>query len=109
VRGLVPYPPVRTMLRLEITGSEARDFSYLEHLFSDFLSLKLVDSTAAASDLWAREEEDSLAGIFLRNLRSRMVDACPEEKQMLQAAAAFGLAALENREQPSVNNGGDAA
>lgn len=103
-RDMVPYPPVLTLLRLEVTGTQPRDFSYLEHLLSDFLALKLVDSTSPAADIWAREKENSLAGLFLRNLRAKMEGASPEEVRKIEAAAVFGLAALENRDQPSFRN-----
>ena len=45
--------------------------------------------------LWARSGEDSLTGLFLRTLRSGAL-----EGDGLELAARFGLAALENGEDP---------
>ena len=57
-----------------------------------FYSVSLRDHTRERRDLWARANEDSLTGLFLRALRSEGEDA--------ELAARFGLAALENGEDP---------
>ena len=59
-------------------------------------ALSLRDRTRAGRDLWARMEEDSLTGLFLRSMAAR----CQKEpdNDMLQQAVRFGLAALENGE-----------
>jgi hypothetical protein len=49
-------------------------------------------------DLWAREKEDSLTGLFLRDMRRRMSAAQGEELATLERAVRYGLAALENGE-----------
>ena len=53
----------------------------------------------AAEDVWARAEEDSLRGLFLRELRRRLSEASSEEERhTIQQAARYGLAALDRRD-----------
>ena len=61
---------------------------------------QVVDTTLPAMDLWGRLEEDTLAGMFLRNMKKRMTAATPEELPLLERAVRFGLCALEGREEP---------
>ena len=57
------------------------------------------DHTRVPQDLWGREGEDSLTGLFLRDMRRRIEDAQEEtERATLEKAVRFGLAALENGE-----------
>lgn len=56
------------------------------------------DHTRVPRDLWAREGEDNLTGLFLRQMRRRIENADPEERPTLEKAVRFGLAALENGE-----------
>jgi hypothetical protein len=52
-----------------------------------------------AEDIWARAEEDSLRGLFLRQLRQRRQGAESEaERETVDEAARFGLAALDHRD-----------
>lgn len=67
---------------------------------SYFYSASLRDQTQLSQALWARMEEDTLTGLFLRNMRQRMEDAPEEEHPLLERAVRFGLAALEGREEP---------
>ena len=62
-------------------------------------SVTLRDRTRVPRDLWAREREDSLTGLFLRDMRRR-IDAAGDdgERSVLEQAVRFGLAALENGE-----------
>lgn len=63
-----------------------------------FFHVELRDQTALPSSLWARAEEDSLTGLFLRELRARLDGAEEAERDKLLLAARFGLAALEGGE-----------
>ena len=64
-----------------------------------FYSLELRDGTRVAEDVWARAEEDSLRGLFLRELRRRRDAAgSGEERRQAELAARFGLAALDGRD-----------
>ncbi len=70
-------------------------------LASKYFDVQVVDETTPATDLWARADEDTLTGLFLRNMRDRIALAeSKEEKSQLERAARFGLAALEGREEP---------
>ena len=86
--------------RLILTGEgPAPDLVNLEQtLAPEFYGLTLVDRTRLPRDLWARREEDTLTGLFLRT----MWEKCQAEpdNQALQLAARYGLAALEGGEAP---------
>ena len=51
-----------------------------------------------AEDIWARAEEDSLRGLFLRELRRRETAGSETERETVDQAARFGLAALDHRD-----------
>lgn len=68
-----------------------------------FFSLSLRDGTTPKQDLWAAAGEDTLRGIFLRELRQRYDEAdTPEEKQSIADAARLGVAAMDGREAPEL-------
>ena len=63
----------------------------------------LRDAAAAQACLlytsWAKAEEDSLRGLFLRDLKQQLAQAQTEEdRQRVTMAARFGLAALDHRD-----------
>ena len=65
-----------------------------------FASVTLRDHTRLRRELWERLEENSLTGLFLRSMRRRMDEAEDgAEREKLELAARFGLAALEGREE----------
>ena len=86
--------------RLILTGeAQALDLPALAHRLEGLRwALTLRDHTRVPRDLWSREAEDSLTGLFLRQMRRRMEQAGEEERPMLEKALRFGLAALENGE-----------
>ena len=63
-----------------------------------FFHVELRDQTTLPQDLWARAGEDSLTGLFLREMRSRLDSGPESEREKLLLAARFGLAALEGGE-----------
>ena len=65
---------------------------------SHFFHVELQDRTTLPRELWARADEDSLTGLFLRELHARLEAADGNEKDKLLLAARFGLAALEGGE-----------
>lgn len=78
-------------------GSEGLRLHDLQQaLSSRCQGLELVDRTRLRRSVWQRAGEDSLTGLFLREMERR----CQEEpdNEVLQQAVRFGLAALENRE-----------
>jgi len=63
-----------------------------------FFHVELQDRTTLPADLWARADEDSLTGLFLREMHTRLDGAEEGERDKLLLAARFGLAALEGGE-----------
>ena len=82
------------------TGDAGLDLPALESVLRErFYHLELRDETRPAQSLWARAGEDSLRGVFLRELRSRYEGASSEEERaQIAQAVRFGLAALEGRD-----------
>ena len=82
------------------TGEEGIDLRALEEdLTHRFFSLQLRDETRIADDIWRRAGEDSLRGMFLRELQARYDSAKnDEEKDLIVAAVRFGLAAMDGRD-----------
>jgi DNA repair protein SbcD/Mre11 len=102
VRAMLPENTARDIYKITLTGecAAAPDIAYLHwSLDSDFFALTIADETRPPRDLFARAEEDTLAGRFLRRMQQR-IDAAPteEEKQRLLRAVRYGIAALEGWE-----------
>lgn len=99
-RELPPHPEA-DIFRMVLTG-ETEEPPRLDALYDalspDCFYLELQDRTTRCRDLWEHCGEDTLRGLFLRDLRQRYDAAPAEEKPRLLQAARFGLAALENRE-----------
>ena len=99
-RELPPHPEA-DIFRMVLTG-ETEEPPRLDALYDalspDCFYLELQDRTTRCRDLWEHCGEDTLRGLFLRDLRQRYDAAPEEEKPRLLQAARFGLAALENRE-----------
>ena len=89
------------LVRLILAG-ESRDTPDLAALTAQaaphFFHVELRDQTTLPTELWARAEEDSLTGLFLREMRARLDSADEGERDKLLLAARFGLAALEGGE-----------
>ena len=105
LRDLMEKANPQDILRLVLTGERDRsnepDLTELTALASGyFYSASVVDQTVLGQSLWARMEEDTLTGLFLRNMRRRLDEAEAEDKPLLERAIRFGLAALEGREEP---------
>lgn len=85
-----------------ILAGESRDTPDIAALTAQaaprFFHVELRDRTTLPAELWARAEEDSLTGLFLREMRARLEVADESEKDTLLLAARFGLAALEGGE-----------
>ena len=98
VRAALPQSTENLICRLILTGEgDTPDLSALDRALSPgFYGLTLVDDTHLPRDLWARREEDTLTGLFLRE----MWDKCQAEPDtpLYQLAARYGLAALEGGE-----------
>ena len=97
----LPQEKCPDLVRLLLTG-ESRfppDLPALAVLAAPcFFHVELYDRTTLPADLWARESEDSLTGLFLREMRRRLDGADEGERDKLLLCARFGLAALEGGE-----------
>ena len=103
VEAVLPEDTARDLYRIILTGETgeggAGAAALQEALADRFYALEVRDRTRMAEDLWARAEEDSLRGLFLRQLRQRRDQAGTEaERRAAEQAARFGLAALDHRE-----------
>ncbi|MDD6160851.1 MAG: DNA repair exonuclease [Oscillospiraceae bacterium] len=99
--AFLPTDAVDDLVRVILTGESAHapDLAALEtRLRRRFFYAELRDETTLPQSLWARAEEDSLTGLFLRGMLRRLSDAAEEDKPRLLLAARFGLAALEGGE-----------
>jgi len=102
IRAALPTHTQEDVYRILLTGEgEAPDLHALERaLAGRFYALTLRDHTRLPQDLWARREEDTLTGLFLRSMWAKC-QADPQN-QTLQLAARFGLAALERGADPAL-------
>ena len=105
LRGLLAVSRSEDIVRVTLTGErdpeKEPDLTVLTAVASSFFySAALRDATVLGAALWERMEEDSLTGLFLREMRRRMDEADDEEQAILERAVRFGLAALEGREEP---------
>ena len=99
----LPDDTMRDVYRITLTGETGEDgaeTAALETALKErFYALELRDETRMAQSVWARAEEDTLRGLFLRKLRQKYDAAqTQEEQQTITAAARFGLAALDRRD-----------
>ena len=99
----LPRDTERDLCRVRLTvetGEGGADPRALETALSGrFYALEVRDHTRVAQDVWARAGEDSLRGLFLRELRAKW-DAAGDEAQrdIVTQAVRFGLAALDHRD-----------
>ena len=103
VIAALPADPSADLYRVTLTGQTdggGVDLSALTGALEDrFYALELRDETRVREDVWARAEEDSLRGLFLRELRQKLDGAATEEeRETVQRAVRFGLAALDHRD-----------
>ena len=98
----LPESTARDLYRVIFAGETDErgvDLQKLEERFAvDFFHLELRDKTHIRQDIWARSEEDSLRGLFLRDLRQKFDAADANEKERIERAVRFGLAALDGRD-----------
>lgn len=101
LRDGLTFPPSDDLVRLILRGEQSRPapLEALHEAWKDsFFHLELRDETTLPRDLWARAEEDSLTGLFLRAMKARLDGAGEADRPTLMLALRFGLAALEGRE-----------
>lgn len=103
VEAALPSGTERDLYRVILsgeTGAAGVDTAALQTAFADrFDTLEVRDETRVAEDVWARAEEDSLRGLFLRSLREKLHQTEDDaEKEKIMRAVRFGLAALDHRD-----------
>ena len=103
VEAALPEGTGRDLYRVILTGEtgeEGVDTAGLQAALADrFYALEVRDATRPAEDLWARAEEDSLRGLFLRELKMKYKAAETDaERETVVRAVRFGLVALERRD-----------
>jgi DNA repair exonuclease SbcCD nuclease subunit len=97
----LPSEPSPDLVRLVLTGESARtpDVKFLAAQAAErFFYAEVRDETTLPQDLWARSGEDSLTGLFLRQMKARLDTAEEGDRPRLLLCARFGLAALEGGE-----------
>ena len=104
VLAALPEDAARHLYRITLTGqtNTPPDISALTAALSDeVFDLTLLDATTREDDVWAAMGEDTLRGLFLRRMRSRLDAAEGEgERQLLLESVRLGLTALDGREGP---------
>ncbi len=81
------------------TDEQGVDIKSIEERFApEFFHLELRDETHIRQDVWARAQEDSLRGLFLKELREKYDAADEASRAQIERAARFGLAALDRRD-----------
>lgn len=103
VEAALPADTAQDLYRILLTGETGEggvDAAALQEALADrFYALEIRDHTRMAEDIWSRAEEDSLRGLFLRELRGRWNAAkTEEERETVTQAVRFGLAALDHRD-----------
>ena len=99
IRAALPPDAGEHIFRILLTGEGERpDLTALEGALAPLCyGLTLRDHTRLPLDLWQRREEDTLTGLFLREMWA-LCEQDPDNPK-LQLAARCGLAALEGREE----------
>lgn len=102
IEGLLPADTEADVCRLVLTGTPNQPprLPWLQQaLEGRFFSLQLRDETRVRRELWERCGEDTLRGLFLRELHRRYEQTeDAEERRTIELAARFGTAAMDNRE-----------
>lgn len=89
----------RILLTGEVGEGGADAIGLQAALAERFYALEIRDHTRPAEEVWARAGEDSLRGLFLRNLKEKYDAAADEtERETVLQAVRFGLAALDRRD-----------
>ncbi len=99
VQKALPEDAQQHIFRILLTGEgDAPDLPALERALAPLCyGVTLRDHTRLPQNLWARREEDSLTGLFLRSMWEKCL--AEPDNQLYQLCARYGLAALENGEE----------
>jgi DNA repair exonuclease SbcCD nuclease subunit len=92
----------RDIVRIVLTGEfdgEIDTERFAEQLGDLFYHVTVRNETRPRRSLWAEAGEDTLKGLFLRDLKEQYDSADDAEKDDIELAVRYGLAALENGEE----------
>ena len=102
LQAAMPETAASDLCRVIFTGETDErgvDIKAIQERFApDFFHLELRDETRMRQDIWAHAQEDSLRGLFLRELRGQYETADEAGRRRVERAARFGLAALDRRD-----------
>ena len=102
LQSAMPETAASDLCRVIFTGETDErgvDIKSMQERFApDCFHLELRDGTRIREDIWARAQEDSLRGLFLRELRGKYDAAAEDERPAIEKAVRFGLAALDRRD-----------
>lgn len=74
----------------------------MQQLEPRFFSLQIIDRTKMSRTVWDHSDENTLRGIFLKRLAKAYDEATTDqERELIERAARWGIAALENEEEVS--------
>ena len=98
----LPDDTVRDIYRIILKGETDAPVNLknlTEQLSEYFFEVQLRDETRLKEDIWARAGNDTLRGLFLSKMKTRYDAAPEEEKNRIEQAVRWGVAALDNREE----------
>jgi len=102
IEDRLPRDATKDIYRIVLTGETEQSIHTEElsrQLEGRFFAVELRDKTTLRQDIWARQDEDSLRGLFLREMREKYETAADDEnRQKVVLAVRFGLHAMDNRE-----------
>lgn len=102
LQNAMPETAASDICRVIFTGETDErgvDIKSIEDRFApDFFHLEVRDETRIRRDVWARVREDSLRGLFLKELREKYDAADDAARARIERAVRFGLAALDKRD-----------
>ena len=106
IHSILPDDTQRDIYRIVLKGETdcTPDIAMLQNSLEGlFFHLQILDETTLAVDIWEKAGNDTLRGIFLAKLKA-MHDAAAdeEERSIVEQAARWGLAALDNMEGGAV-------
>ena len=103
IHTMLPDDTAADIYRIILTGEtgQSPDLARLyDNLSEMFFELQLRDETRLRQSVWERAGEDTLRGLFLLRLREKYDTARDDsQKLLIEQAARWGLAALDNREE----------
>lgn len=98
----LPESTGRDIYRIILTGEaeEMPEPATIHRVLSPrFYWLEVRSEVTVHQDVWTRAGEATLRGAFLRKLKVQLDAASPAERQKIEAAARWGIAALDGGEE----------